>query len=113
LPFQKPGPRAPLGTGTLANDESLQIECREMMTSLTPPGFLGDCLATDLVCTIEGFLIIRSPVELDVVAVYTAANRGVPGTFFGSGDVTTMQVEVVQPRRMRLTAVAPVPGPSR
>lgn len=110
LPFQKAGPRAPLHTGTLANDESLQIECREIMANLVPSGFLGDCLATDLICTVEGFLIIRSPVELDVVAVYTAANRGVPGTFFSSGDVTAMHVEVVQPRKLRSVIIAPIPG---
>jgi hypothetical protein len=100
LPFQKAGPRGPFAGGTLAADESLQIECRELMTSLTPGGFLGDCLATDLICIVEGFLIIRSPGELDVVAVYTAAPRGVPGTYYGSGDVSTMHIEVVQPRKM-------------
>ena len=115
LPFQKAGPRAPRRIGTLATDESLQIECREIMSSLVPAGFLGDCLATNLICTVEGFLIIRSLVELDVVAVYTAANRGVPGTFFGSGDVTTMQVQVVQPRKMRLQVTVPpsLGGPQR
>ena len=113
LPFQKAGPRAPFDSGTLELDQSLQIECREMMQKLTPAGFLGDCLATDLICTIEGFLIIRSPVELDVVAVYTAANRGVPGTFFSSGDVTTMQVQAVEPRKIQLTALTPIPGSDR
>jgi hypothetical protein len=100
LPFQKAGPRGPGRGGTLDPDESLQVECREMMTTLTPQGFLGDCLATDLICIVEGFLIIRSPVELDVVAVYTAAPRGVPGSFFSSGDVSTMHVEIIHPRKM-------------
>jgi hypothetical protein len=113
LPFQQPGPHGKFDNGKLAADDSLQIECREIMTELTPAGFLGDCLATDLICIVEGFLIIRSPVELDVVAVYTAANRSVPNTFFGSGDVTTMEVEVVQPRKVSTLSLTTAPDTNR
>jgi hypothetical protein len=42
--------------------------------------------------TDDGFVVIQSAVELDVVALYTAA---------GSTGVSTMAVERVPPRRMQ------------
>lgn len=42
---------------------------------------------------LEGFVVIKSPVPLDVVGVYTARHS--------DGEVETMDVETVQPKQMR------------
>jgi hypothetical protein len=49
---------------------------------------------------LEGFLVIVSPKELDVTAVYTAEISA------GSG-VTSMHINVIQPRKLLLTVTAP------
>jgi hypothetical protein len=46
---------------------------------------------------IDGFLVVNSPVELDVVAVYTAHPKG--------GDVSTLDTETVAGRRSPKTIV--------
>jgi hypothetical protein len=46
---------------------------------------------------IDGFLVVNSPVELDVVAVYTAHPKG--------GEVSTLDTETVAGRRMPKTIV--------
>jgi hypothetical protein len=46
---------------------------------------------------IDGFLVVNSPVELDVVAVYTAHPKG--------GEVSTLDTETIAGRRMPKTIV--------
>jgi len=56
----------------------------------------------------KGFLVIRSPAELDVVAVYTARSL--------VGHVSSIHVQVAQPREVRLpilTLTPPAPGEPR
>jgi hypothetical protein len=49
---------------------------------------------------LKGFLLILSPVELDITAVYTAR---------GESGVSTMDVEVIQPRKQEQLVVADIP----
>lgn len=81
---------------------------------LQPDGALGvDCpdiralfgAGAGLPAFIEGFLVIyiQAPIELDVVAVYTARHRPLPGTPDTSQyDVESIDVETVNPKRVPL-----------
>lgn len=67
----------------LGGDETMQVDCGDIAKHLNqaPTAFL------------EGYAVIESSTELDVVAVYTAGS--------GSGSsVTSIHTERVQPRRM-------------
>ena len=79
LPGQKAGPVTKLIEAKLGSDEAFSIECREIISRTHAPGFA------------EGFLVIESRVELDVVAVYTTAGS--------TGQVQTMEIERVPVRR--------------
>lgn len=79
LPSQKAGPVTKLIEAKLGSDEAFSIECREIISRTHAPGFA------------EGFLVIESKVELDVVAVYTTAGS--------TGQVQTMEIERVPVRR--------------
>ena len=71
---------------TLGPDEALAINCFDMAGLFCP---FNEVLCIDLL-VIEGFLIVRSPVELDVVAVYSARTS--------RGETRTLDVEAVAPR---------------
>jgi hypothetical protein len=75
-----PGLVTPFRSVRLRPDQAVEIDCR-MVQSMTNAGF------------VEGFVVIQSRVELDVVAAYTAGASG--------GNVTTMDIERVQPRRLQ------------
>lgn len=77
LPNQKPGKITELIKAVLKSDQAFDIECEEIKKRTGMP-------------FVEGFLVIESKVELDVVAVYTAA---------GSTGVQAMEVERVPVRR--------------
>ena len=83
LPGGKQGPVSKYYESRLGPDEALEIECQDIAGQLEkPPHFL------------KGFFVIdTSGMQLDVVAVYTAAGS--------TGLVETMQVERVSPRTMR------------
>ena len=58
----KPGPVSKFHDAELGPDEALEIDCQDIFKlARTDSGFL------------KGFVVIESEVELDVVAVYTAA----------------------------------------
>lgn len=78
LPGLQPGPVSQLYDAKLGPDEALEIDCADIFRLAGTKGFL------------KGFVVIESDVELDVVAVYTAA--GV------RGQVTTLHTERVAPR---------------
>ena len=91
LPRQQPGPicprpsEEPLRT-RLGPDQALEIDCpeiRDRIFECIGPKFPIDFL--------KGFVVIESDVELDVVAVYTAAGA--------DGQVETLHIERVPPRR--------------
>ena len=80
-----PGPQpreAAVGPG-----EALVIDCA-MMAALFCPVYGTLCIE---LTAIEGFVVLRSPVELDVVAVYRARTA--------EGEVRVLDVEAVAPRR--------------
>lgn len=79
LPNQKPGPVTKLFDGKLGPDEAFGVECGEIMERTRSSGF------------VEGFMVIESKVELDVVAVYTTAGS--------TGQIQTMELERVPVRR--------------
>ena len=81
LPNEKAGKVSGFFDVALKADEALEIDCGDIYAHMQMhPTFL------------KGFVVIESKTELDVVAVYTAAGA--------SGQVETMDVETVQPRRL-------------
>ena len=83
LPGLKPGPVSKFFDARLGPDEALEIDCPDILRHAeTRAEFL------------KGFVVIQSNVELDVIAVYTAAGR--------DGQVETLHTERVPPRRLEL-----------
>jgi hypothetical protein len=80
LPGEKPGRVSKFFDAKLGPDEAFEIDCPDIFERT-------DSSASFL----KGFAVIESPQELDVVAVYTAAGA--------SGQVETMDIERVKPRR--------------
>jgi hypothetical protein len=80
LPGEQPGPVSKFFDAKLGPDEAFEIDCPDILQRTgTREGFL------------KGFVMIESALELDVVAVYTAAGA--------TGQVETMALERVKPRR--------------
>ncbi|MFL5384219.1 MAG: hypothetical protein ACJ8GN_16990 [Longimicrobiaceae bacterium] len=84
------GPITGFTTLWLGPDGALRVDCKRVLTGppVPPPPF-------PITAPQDGFLVIQSQVDLDVVAVYTAA----PGV---TQPVSTMDVERVQPRQARI-----------
>jgi hypothetical protein len=79
LPAERAGRVSPFFGGALKPDEALEIDCPDILKHLDTQGF------------VKGFVVIESPRELDVVAVYTAAASP-------AGPVVTMEIERVPKR---------------
>jgi hypothetical protein len=79
LPGQQPGPVSDFFPAKLGPDEAFEIDCPDIFK-----------LAGSDAAFLKGFVVIESDVELDVVAVYTAAGA--------TGQVETMHIERVSPR---------------
>lgn len=78
----------------LGPDGALRIDCdRIRRLAGPPPPALGAFL--------DGFLVIQSPMELDVVAVYTAGHG--TGAAMNAPPVSTMHTERVDARRTFFT----------
>jgi len=77
---------------TLEPDQAVAYNCFDISNFYCPI----DGVCVDFTA-IDGFLVVNSPVELDVVAVYTAHPKG--------GEVSTMDTETVAGRRMPKTIV--------
>ena len=97
LPEEQPGPVSKFFNAKLGPDEAFEIDCPDIFRRTNgKEGFL------------KGFAVIESALELDVVAVYTAAG--------GTGRVETMELERVKPRRQGAAGgkpdLIPVPDPS-
>jgi hypothetical protein len=82
LPEERPGQISEFASGTLKPDEAMTIDCENIYrhTQVPPGSFL------------EGFALIYSLTELDVVPVYTA----------GHVEVEAFHTERVPPRRLVL-----------
>lgn len=80
LPGEKPGKVSKFFDAKLGTDEAFEIDCPDIFRHTeTNASFL------------KGFAVIESPMELDVVAVYTAAGS--------TGSVEAIELERVKPRR--------------
>jgi Concanavalin A-like lectin/glucanases superfamily len=87
LPGLKPGPVSRFYKAELGPDQALEIDCPDIFN---PEIFRFDePLQTDF---LKGFVVIESKVELDVVAVYTAAST--------KTQVETLHMERVPARRL-------------
>ncbi|MGH8468079.1 MAG: Kazal-type serine protease inhibitor domain protein [Gammaproteobacteria bacterium] len=86
----EPGPFdvTPFKKADLQPDGAVKLSCFDIAGYFCP---------IDGVCVdfafLEGFLVIKSPVPLDVVGVYTARHT--------DGEVETMDVEAVRPKQIR------------
>ena len=94
LPGLEPGPVSKFFDAKLGPDQALEIDCPDIFKyAKTEADFL------------KGFVVIETDVELDVVAVYTAAGR--------DGEVATLHTERVPARRQGAPCkpdTIPVPG---
>src|SRR5262245_16839523 len=77
---------------TLEGDQAVAFNCFDIANFYCPIN--GVCVDFT---AIDGFLVVNSPVELDVVAVYTAHPKG--------GEVSTLDTETVPARRIAKTIV--------
>jgi hypothetical protein len=88
----------------LEPDQAVAYNCFDISSFYCP--IRGVCVHFT---AIDGFLVINSPVELDVVAVYTAHPKG--------GEVSTLDTQAVAGRRMPKTIVirpeAPLAQPEK
>jgi len=94
LPNEKPGRVSPFVTTGLGPDQAFEIDCDDIHRHTD----------TGRDQFVKGFVVIQSPQELDIVAVYTAAGS----TRF----VETMEIERVPARRIGAQGLAdliPVP----
>jgi hypothetical protein len=80
LPGEKAGRISPYAAAILKPDEALEIDCADIMRHLDAGGF------------VKGFAVLQSKVELDVVAVYTAAAAP-------NGTVAALETERVPARK--------------
>ncbi len=92
LPAEEPGPVSELFDAKLGPDEAFEIDCKDIRQHSE--------YGADLM---KGFVVIVSSVELDVVAVYTAAGR--------DKEVETIHTERVPPRRIEIGLPDLIPVP--
>ena len=88
-PQELVGPISALRLTQLGPDEAFEITCEPLFPDPQTKFF-------------SGFVVILSPVELDITAVYTARPS--------DGEVSTMDIETIAPRKVRLTLTLE-PGP--
>lgn len=87
LPGEKAGRVSKFFEAQLKGDEAFEIDCQDILKHADAQGFL------------KGFVVLETPSELDVVAVYTA----------GHPQVETLDIERVPPRPF---AAGTVVGPA-
>jgi len=90
---QRPGKVMQIGRDALQEDEALASDCVDIQRRLFPNGLPAGF--------IEGFLVIRSTVSLDVTAVYTTSSMGKDGCCKSAGgDNPSIDVEQIRERRV-------------
>jgi hypothetical protein len=82
----------PFHKASLNPDAAFEIDCPDIANFFCPIGEPPVCI--DFIF-IKGFVVINSPVELDVVAVYTARHS--------DGEVETMSVNQMEPKKVAKT----------
>jgi len=100
LPWQKSGPVSHFEKAILKANHAFEIDCEEIAAIFlsSVPG--GTSTPPPFPVFLKGFLVIMSPAELDVTAVYTARDVG----------VSTIDVEVIEPRKQEGVIEADVPA---
>ena len=93
---QRPGKILPISQDKLREDEALAVDCLDIKKRLFPNGFPAPY--------IEGFVVIRSIVSLDVTAVYSTGTAGKDECC--RAPSATPSIDVVQIRE-RVIAQAP------
>jgi hypothetical protein len=84
-PQGSPGPISKFKMVTLKPDQAMEVDCRQIIVQMGESGL-------QVTAFTKGFLVIQSPRELDVVAVYTAAPTA-------TGQVASIHTERVPARR--------------
>ncbi|HEY7665644.1 MAG TPA: hypothetical protein VH934_21210 [Xanthobacteraceae bacterium] len=80
---------------TLEADQAVAFNCFDLSNFYCPI----DSVCVDFTA-LDGFLVVNSPVELDVVAVYTAHPK--------AGEVSTLNAQTIAARRMsKIIAIKP------
>jgi hypothetical protein len=95
LPGERPGNVSRESRNRLDAYEAMEIDCDDIAHHARMPDG----------CFLKGFVVIESPVELDITAVYTAGGH--------EGDVTTMDVETIQPHKARAPRRPPKEPPEQ
>lgn len=90
LPGEKAGPISPFFEAGLKPDEAFEIDCPDILRHA----------GRQQQVFLKGFVVIETPSELDVVAVYTA----------GHPQVETLEIKRVEPRPVQPAITAP-PNP--
>lgn len=85
---QKPGKVIPIARDKLGPDEALEVDCMDVHRKVFPNGFPERY--------IKGFIVVQSPVSLDVTAVYTAAGLDEQSQVT---SVTSVDVEQIRGRK--------------
>jgi hypothetical protein len=93
LPGEKPGPVSRFFDARLGPDEAFEIDCPDILRHAATRGEF-----------LKGFVVIETDVELDVVAVYTAAGA--------SRQIETLELERVPARGRTPATSEPRPRPS-
>jgi hypothetical protein len=92
FPFEIAGPISKFRLAQLQPNQAFEIDCVDIFSFFPEEEFKF----------LKGFVVIQSPVELDITAVYTARPS--------NGEVSTIDVETIAPRKLRGTvAVEPAP----
>jgi hypothetical protein len=94
FPEQRVGPVSPFVKAELGPDQAFEVDCPEMIRMATSAGI-------PIPHFLKGFLVIITPMPLDVTAVYTARPT--------DGQVSTMDIDVIQPRVMPTPSPTPTP----
>ncbi|MBI4339111.1 MAG: hypothetical protein HY680_04065 [Chloroflexi bacterium] len=98
------GKVSPLVTETLYSNEALEVNCDNVWA------LLGVAPPPDTAIH-EGFVVVESPVELEVTAVYRATiNKKTTGGDVGAG--ISVDVVQIQPHPLELAAQPPTPTPT-
>ncbi len=98
----EPGPFAitPFKEAVLQSDGAVGVSCFDVAAYFCPI----DGICVDF-AFLEGFLVIKSPVPLDVVGVYTARHT--------DGDVESIDVETIQPRQLHESVTVGTAEPTK
>lgn len=98
FPGQVAGPVSRFERAILEPNHAFEIDCEEIAEKFQTPDTTGP---GGFPVFLKGFVQIMSPVELDVTAVYTARPL--------DAGVSTLHVDVIQPRKHEQAVVADIP----